>query len=87
MVVFKSLLATVTLVSLLALSRCNGVFARGHSLRNDEVRARQFEAAKRYTIDNLLKAQQTDEASASTTGIKNITFRNPLASREYNSVI
>ncbi|KAF8350960.1 Alpha/Beta hydrolase protein [Amanita rubescens] len=85
MAVFKSLLATVILVSLLALSQCNGVFAHSHSLRTDEVRARQFEAAKRYTIDNLLKAQQTSnsQSSAPATGIKNITFSNPLASQFY----
>ncbi len=91
MAVFKSLLATVALVSLFALSQCNGAFARSHSLRNDEVRARQFEAAKRYTVDNLLKAQQTSSSQpsddASATGIKNITFGNPLANREFKSVI
>jgi hypothetical protein len=67
----KSLLPTVTLVSLLALFQCHGVFARSHSLRRDELHSRQLEAAKRYSIDNLLKAQQTtnlqqDDASTST---------------------
>lgn len=80
--IFKSHLTTVTLVSLLALAQLNGVFARNRGMRMDELRALQLEAAKRYTIGNLIKAQQ-DETSSSTTGIKNITFSNPLASREF----
>jgi hypothetical protein len=53
-------------------------------MKMDELRARQSEAAKRFTIDNLIKAQnlQQDDASTSTSGVKNITFSNPLASRE-----
>ena len=88
MTISKSLVTTVTLVSLLALAQFNGVFARSPGMRKDELHARQVEAAKRYTIGNLIKAQQTqnfkqDDTSSSTTGIKNITFSNPLASREF----
>jgi hypothetical protein len=56
-------------------------------MRKDELHARQLEAAKRYTIGNLIKAQQTPnfqgDTSSSTAGIKNITFSHPLASREF----
>jgi hypothetical protein len=85
MAISKSLLTTVTLVSLLALAQFNGVFARSPGMRKDELHARQLEAAKRYTIGNLIKAQnlKQDDTSSSTTGIKNITFSNPLASREF----
>ena len=81
---FKSRLTTVVLLSLLAL-------ARSHFLTNDELQARKSESAKRFTIDNLLKAQKTsnpqsDEAPASTTGIKNITFTNPAARREFQFI-
>jgi carboxypeptidase D len=82
MAILKSLLATVTFVTLLALAQCNGAFARSHGMRKDELHARQLEAAKRYTIDNLIRSQQ-DDTSSSTSGIKNITFSNPLASREF----
>ena len=90
MAIYKSLLTTVTLVSLLALAQFNGVFARSHGMRKDELHARQLEAAKRYTINNLIKAHQTpnfeqDDTSSSITGIKNITFSNPLASREFKT--
>ena len=82
MTIFRSLLTTVTLVSLLALVQCNGV------LRKDELHARQLEAAKRYAIGNLIKSQQPpnfkqDGTLTSTTGIKNITFSNPVAGREF----
>lgn len=82
MAIFKSLLTTVTLVSLLVLAQFNGVFARSHGMRKGELHARQLEAAKRYAIGNLIKAQR-DDTSSSTDGIKNITFNNPLASREF----
>ena len=87
MAIFKSFLTTVTLVLLLALVQSNGVSARSYFMRKDELHARQLERAKRFTIGNLIKAQQTpnfqqDNASSSTSGIKNITFHNPLASRE-----
>ncbi|KAF8729774.1 hypothetical protein AX14_006055 [Amanita brunnescens Koide BX004] len=82
MAILKSLLATVTFVTLLALAQCNGAFARSHGMRKDELHARQLEAAKRYTIDNLIRSQQ-DDTSSSTSGIKNITFSNPLASQFY----
>ena len=57
-------------------------------MRRDELHARQLEATKRYSIGNLLKAQQTKnfqqgDASTSTAGNKNMTFSNPLASREF----
>lgn len=81
MVKLQSPLTTVTLVSLLALAQCSGVLAQSHLMRKDELHALQLEAAKRYTVDNFIKAQQ-DDASTSTSGIKNITFSNPLASRE-----
>jgi hypothetical protein len=86
MAIFKYLLTTVTLVSLIALAQCNGAFAR--SMRKDELRARQLEASKRYNIGNLIKAQQTpnsqqDDVPTSTSGVKNITFSNPLASRAF----
>lgn len=85
MTIFKYLLTTVTLVSLIALAQCNGAFAR--SMRKDELHARQLEASKRYNISNLIKAQQTpnsqDDVPTSTSGVKNITFSNPLASREF----
>ncbi len=90
---FKSRLTTVVLLSLLALVQSYGVFARGHFLTNDELEARKFEAAKRFTIDNFLKAQKTsnsqsDEASVlATTGIKNITFSNPVARREFQFTV
>ena len=88
MTIFKSLLTKVTLVSFLALAQFNGVFARSPGMRKDELHARQLEAAKRYTIGNFIKAHQTpnfhrDDTLPSTTGIKNITFSNPLASREF----
>ncbi|KAF8350959.1 Alpha/Beta hydrolase protein [Amanita rubescens] len=82
MIMFKSRLTTVVLLSLLAL-------ARSHFLTNDELQARKSESAKRFTIDNLLKAQKTstsqsDEAPASTaSGINNITFTNPAARQFY----
>ena len=79
-------LLTTTLLSLIALAQCNGAFAR--SVRKDDFHARQLEASKRFNIANLIKAQQTsnfqqDDVSTSTSGVKNITFSNPLASREF----
>lgn len=84
---FKSRMETVVLLSLLALVQSYGAFSRSHFLTNDELQARKLEAVKRFTIDNLLKAQKTSDSQsgdspASTTGIKNITFSNPVASRE-----
>lgn len=86
MALFKYLLTTATLVSLIALAQCNDAFAR--SMRMDELRARQLDVSKRYNIGNLIKAQQTpnfpqDNASTPSPGVKNITFSNPLARREF----
>ena len=86
MAIFKYLLTTVTLVSLIALAQCNDLFAR--SMRVDKFLARQTEASKRYNSDNMIRAQQIpnsqqDEALTPTSGVKNFTFSNPLASREF----
>ena len=90
MAIFKHLLTTVILVSLIALAQCNGAFAR--RMRKDDFHARQLDASRRYSIANLIKAQQAptfqhDDVSISTTGVKNITFSNPLASREFKPFV
>ena len=86
MAIFKYLLTTAAVLSLIASAQCHGTFAR--SMRKDDLHARQLEASKRYNVANLIKAQKTsnfqqDDVSTSTSGVKNITFSNPLASREF----
>jgi Tfp pilus assembly protein PilP len=88
MAIFKSLSTMVILVSLLALVQCSSVFAQSHGMRKDELQVQQLETAKRHTIANLIKAQQIPkpqqyDTSTLTSGNKNITFSNPLASREF----
>ncbi|KIL59177.1 hypothetical protein M378DRAFT_15036 [Amanita muscaria Koide BX008] len=85
-----SLAAALSIALLCGLDAYSGVEARRTFPTRDQIQARQLEAAKRYNVNNLLKAQQFPKnelfvasnagASGPSASVQNITFKNPLAS-------
>ncbi|KAM6489316.1 Alpha/Beta hydrolase fold [Amanita muscaria] len=85
-----SLTAALSIALLCGVTAYPGVEARRTFPTRDQIQARQLEAAKRYNVNNLLKAQQVPKnelfaasnsaASGPSANVRNITFKNPLAS-------
>lgn len=71
------------LLLLLTLASTSGVGVNARKIKKDDVRARQHDAAKRWSDISANRNVKRDDPGA---GVKNITFSNPKASGAYSSV-